>query len=368
LAAAQNSQTVLVAQEQLNRDMISLNNAQNTMNVSLEQSQQQLKAAQLALNNALNGQDTTLEVSRAQLAYQEQTMQNSQSTEAVKVSLAQLEQAQNRLKTLEQQLADTTVLAPVDGVVTVINTPVGQNATGQGNLMTIASLNPLQALVNVSESNIGKLKVGQRMKVTVPTIGKSYDGVINAIRPTLDSVTKSYGVEIRVSDPKQELLPGMFASSSLTNEGRKAIMVPADAVISQPSGNAVFIVKDGRASRVSVKVGTLTSAMIEITSGLKEGDELIVKGQELLSDKAVVQVVEPGQNQAKPNQNQNQAKPNQNQNQAKPNQNQQNQNQQNRQPANAPAQTTPPAQGTAPAQTTTPANGAGNAQGAGAGQ
>lgn len=206
------------------------------------------------------------------------------------------------------------------------------------------------------------------MKVNVPTLGKAFDGVVTVIRPTLDSVTKSYGVDIQINDPKKELLPGMFASSSLKNEGRKAIMVPADAVISQPSGNAVFIVQEGRAKKVNVKVGALTSSLFEITSGLKEGDEIVVKGQEMLSDKAAVQVVQPGQEGAAPKQQQGQGQQNGQQNgQRQQNgQNNQQNNQQNVQRQQGQTQGQTPAggqtqqqgQGQRPAQGNAPTGGA----------
>ncbi|WP_248926811.1 efflux RND transporter periplasmic adaptor subunit [Paenibacillus hamazuiensis] len=295
LATAQNSQTVQNAQENLNQSLVALTNAQNTLAVTLEQSKLSLEKDQQSLANAEALLQINQNISKATLAQSEQALQNAKSTDSLAVSKAQLEQKQVSLSNLMEQLKDGTLLSPVDGIVTAINTPIGQNAGNGSNIMTVAAVDPILATVNVSEANIGKMKVGMEMKVNVPTLGKTYDGVISAIRPTLDATTKSYGVDIKVNDPKGELLPGMFATSSMKSEGRTAIMVPADAVLSQPSGNAVFVVQDGRAKKVSVKVGTLTSSLYEIVSGLKEGDELVVKGQELLSDKAAVQVVKPGQ-------------------------------------------------------------------------
>ncbi|OXM86178.1 hypothetical protein CF651_13270 [Paenibacillus rigui] len=297
LITAQNSQTVQIAQENLNKDSITLANAQNSLAVILDANEKSLQKDQLSYSNAQSTQELALNVSKAQLAQSEQTLQSAKSTDAVTVGSAQLQQAQTNLQLLNEQLQDGVLISPVDGVVTTINTPVGQNAGTNANIVSIAALNPTQATVNISEANIGKIKVGMEMKITVPTLNKTFDGTVYTIRPTMDSVTKAYGVDIKVNDPKGELLPGMFATSSLKSEGRKAIMVPADAVLSQPSGNSVFVVSEGKAKKVSVKVGTLTSSQFEIVSGLKEGDEIVVKGQELLSDKAAVQIVQPGQQQ-----------------------------------------------------------------------
>ncbi|PZE22769.1 efflux RND transporter periplasmic adaptor subunit [Paenibacillus xerothermodurans] len=295
LTAAQNSQSVQIAQEQLNRDTTTLANAQNTLLATLETSRQTLSKDELALANAETNRQLSMNVSTAQLEQQEQALVAAKSTDAVAVSTAQFNQAQTNLRLLVEDLQHGVLSSPVDGVVTSINTPVGQNAGAQSNILSVAALERTQATVNISEANIGKIKIGMEMKVNVPTLDKTFDGVVSAIRPTMDEVTKAYGVDITVNDEQKELLPGMFATCSLKAEGRTAIMVPADAVLSQPSGNAVFVVQDGRAKRVAVKVGTLTSSLFEITSGLSEGDELVVAGQELLSDKAAVQVVQPGQ-------------------------------------------------------------------------
>ncbi|CAG7640026.1 Multidrug resistance protein MdtA [Paenibacillus solanacearum] len=367
LAAAQSSQIVQTAQEQLNRDLLTLTNAQNNLAVIMESNQQSLKKDQLSLQNTLASLETNLNVTKAQLAQTEQTLENNKNA-SMAVNEAQLSQAQNNLRVLEEQLQDGVLSSPVDGVVTAINTPIGQNAGNNGNIVSIAALDPVQATVSISEANVGKIKVGMEMKVNVPTLGKAFDGIVTVIRPTLDSVTKSYGVDIQINDPKKELLPGMFASSSLKNEGRKAIMVPADAVISQPSGNAVFIVQEGRAKKVNVKVGALTSSLFEITSGLKEGDEIVVKGQEMLSDKAAVQVVQPGQEGAAPKQQQGQGQQNGQQNgQRQQNgQNNQQNNQQNVQrqqgqtqgQTSAGGQTQQQGQGQRPAQGNAPTGGA----------
>lgn len=289
LQNAQNSQAVQIAQETLNEKLLALANAQAA---TPDKEQQQLRRDQLALSNAQAALETQMNVAKAQLEQQEAALKTAQA-----VSAAQLELARTNLRITAEQLKEGVLNSPVSGIVTAIGTPVGQNAGSQSTVATIATVEPTLVTVNVSEANIGKMKVGMPMAVKVPTLDKSFEGKIAAVRPVLDSVTKSYGVDIEVNDPKQELLPGMFAVSSLQNEGRQAIMVPADAVVSQPSGNAVFIVKDGRAQKVLVKTGTLTSAQIEIVSGLKEGDELVVRGQELLSDNVPVQVVQPSADQ-----------------------------------------------------------------------
>jgi RND family efflux transporter MFP subunit len=292
LISAQNSQTVQVAQEQLNQQIVLLANAQNT---TTDVNQKQLQQQQAALNNALTAQQANVNVSKLQLSQSEQALKNTSSTDVVSVGQAQLEQANASIHMISEQLKDGVLNSPVDGVVTAINTPIGQNAGTGSSVISIASMNPIVATVNVSEAIIGKIKVGSTMNVKIPTLNKTFDGQVYTVHPTLDVTTKSYGVDIKIADPNNELLPGMFAEASQKSEGRQTIMVPADAVLSQTSGNIVFIVDNGKAKKVTVTLGEITSTTFEITKGLNEGDQLVVKGQELLSDNVTVQIAQPGQ-------------------------------------------------------------------------
>lgn len=287
LLSAQSSQAVQVAQEALNSALVTLANSQASAAAQLELSRTQLTQSQSSQDIVKNSAEATLDQSK-------QSLITAQSSDSLQVTEAQLQQSQTRLKLLSEQLNDGVLTSPIDGIISSILVPVGQN-TGQTAVMSISTVDPVLATVNISEASIGKIKTGLSMSVKIPTLDKTFEGTVYAVHPTMDATSKSFLVDIKINDDKHEILPGMFAESSLKSEGKQSIVVPADAVLSQPSGNAVFIVKDGKASKVLVKVGVMTSSSFEITSGLKAGDEIVVKGQELLSDNVPVQVNQPGQ-------------------------------------------------------------------------
>ncbi|MDB5083305.1 MAG: hypothetical protein JWN30_191 [Bacilli bacterium] len=292
LQQAQNtpSSTVASAQASLASAQAALQQAQNTQSVLI--SQEQYNQALLAVANAQSTDQGLINQSNAQLNQSATALNTAQSTDGVNVTAAQLAQSQTSIKVLSEQLQDGTLTSPVDGIVTAVNTPVGQNAGGAGgSVVSIAQVDPILATVTVPESTIGKIQVGTSMTVNVPTLNKTFAGSVLTIHPTLDPTTKSYFLDVKVDDPGHLLLPGMFTEASLKSEGRQAILVPADAILTQTNGNAVFVVQNGRSKKVLVKLGVLTSSQYEITSGLKEGDEVVVQGQELLSDNTAVQVV-----------------------------------------------------------------------------
>jgi RND family efflux transporter MFP subunit len=290
LTSALNSQAVQIQQEALNKSLQDLANAQAA---TTDTQELQLNQTQMSLSNTIATQEINANTSKQQLSQAEQSLKNAQTSESVKISEAQLKQAETNYNNLLQQLQDATVVSPVEGVVTALGTPVGQNAAGQSVIATIAAVDPLVVSVGVSESKINQFSVGMAMVVHIPTLDKTFEGKVKQVRPTLDTTTKSYGVDITISDPLHQVLPGMFAETSLKSEGRKSIMVPADAVLNQPSGNASFIVVDGKAKKVSVTIGAVSSTTFEITKGLKEGDKLVVVGQELLSNNVAVEEVDP---------------------------------------------------------------------------
>ncbi|MGZ4112414.1 MAG: efflux RND transporter periplasmic adaptor subunit [Tumebacillaceae bacterium] len=286
LTNALNSQSVQIAQQAYNQALLNLASAQSSS--ALDVQTQQYYQAQLALANAQAASQGTSNTVQAQLAQSAQSLTTAQSTDSLKVSEASYNQAMNNLKVLTEQLQDGTLVAPTDGLVTAISAPVGQMSSG--TILSVAT-DPMLATVNVPESIVSKLKVGTPMDVTVQTLGKTFTGKVYAIHPGLDATTKSYPVDVQVDDPNHELLPGMFAQASLKSTGRQGIMVPADTVQSEASGNYVYVETNNRVHKVQVQLGVVTSSQFEITSGLKEGDKIVVKGEELLSDNLPVQVV-----------------------------------------------------------------------------
>lgn len=275
-----------------------LDNAQNNppktqgQGASIAQLQGSLQQAQAQLAAAQNSQ--VVQVAQKQYEQAQQAYQSALSTSGISVSQAQLQQAQTSVQVINEQIQDGTLTSPVDGIVTAINTPAGQMSGGQASILTIASPD-MEATVNVPESNIGKISNGANMTITIPTLGKTFTGTVKDVHPTLDPTTKSYGVDISVSDPNHQLLPGMFAEASLSSDGKQGLTVPADAVLNDVGGNSVFVVQNGKAKKVSIQLGDMTSTQYEVTQGLQKDDQVVIQGQDLLSNGVRVQIVQPGQ-------------------------------------------------------------------------
>ena len=132
---------------------------------------------------------------------------------------------------------------------------------------------------------MSSITIGMPMEVSVPAVSEILPGVVSAVHPLPDGTNKKYSIEITLQKGKVTLLPSMRAEAHAVTQGTKGIVVPSDSVLTTQSGAlSVFVLKAGIAHSVIVKVGTMTGSVYEITSGLSVDDQLIVKGQNLVSE------------------------------------------------------------------------------------
>lgn len=212
----------------------------------------------------------------------------------------QLEVTEQNVKFLEE---NNLLLAPFDGVITGKFFENGEMYSGAPNtqagkaaIVTLQQISVLKASISVSEKYYSTLTVGTPVKIVSDVFkGEVFQGAISNIYPTINPVTRSFVVEIKIPNQQLELRPGMFSRVSIKLDETEALVVPAIAVIQQEGTNNrhVFIHRNGKAEKVAVKVGQRFDENIEIVSDeIKAGDQLIVAGQAILMDNSKVKVIE----------------------------------------------------------------------------
>lgn len=221
-----------------------------------------------------------------------------------KLNLEQARQQMNQtnatLSSAQENLADYSVAAPMDGLVGEINIESGEMVSSQTNAAVIVSIDTVKVEASIPESIVNELRPGSVVSVTIDSLNKSVEGTLTTIAPKADSDTMGYPVEISVANPSGEIKPGMTAKIELITGNLKNIFaLPMDAVIEQDGQHIVYIVENNQAKEVSVKTGVTNDTLIEITDGLKEGQSIIVEGNRLLSDGQQVRVVKTQDGDAK---------------------------------------------------------------------
>jgi RND family efflux transporter MFP subunit len=297
-SVANDNATVTKDQAALDAAQVALNAAQASSqsaqdSKSVQTAQAQVDQAKAALEASTSAGDSSVAAAKAQENQAQTTYQTLLNNPQLQVNQAQIQSAQSGVQVIQAQINNGQVVAPVGGYVTAVNAQVGQAVGPQGGFITIASMSPLQATVSVPEDSIGKMKTGLGMSVYVPATEETLAGTVSAVHPAPDPTSKQYSVDITLTPGKQQLLPGMQVEAHLLNSNQKGIVVPADSIVTMQSGSyAVYVVQNGKAKEVMVHVGAMTGSVYQITSGLNVGDQVVVKGQNLISDGDSVKIVQ----------------------------------------------------------------------------
>jgi len=251
---------------------------------AVQTAQAQVSQAQSAVDAAHTTSGNSIATAQASVAQSQTNDQTLMNNPQIQVGASQVQAAQAGMKVYQAQINNGQLIAPVGGYVTAVNAEVGQSVGPGTGFITIDSMDPLLASVDVPVNYIGKMQVGQSMSVLVPSTQETLEGTISAVLPAPDPTSKKYSINITLKPGKQQVLPGMPVEAFAQNSGKQGVVIPADCVISMQSGAiSVFVVENGKAVQRAVKVGNMTGSLYEITSGLQPGDTVVTQGQNLLS-------------------------------------------------------------------------------------
>ncbi|MDR2682319.1 MAG: efflux RND transporter periplasmic adaptor subunit [Dysgonamonadaceae bacterium] len=199
------------------------------------------------------------------------------------------------LKASMKNVQDNTQLrSPINGIVTARNYDDG-NVFAQLPILTVQQLNPLKAIINVSEANFSRVKTGMPVDFRFDVYGdEPFTGKVSLIYPTIDAASHTFGVEVAIHNSSLKIRPGMFARVSLKLGSRENIIIPDAAVQKQSGSNDkyVYTVENGVARYHKVELGQRLGDRYEILSGLTAGQEVIVAGHARLIDGTEVEVIQ----------------------------------------------------------------------------
>jgi RND family efflux transporter MFP subunit len=193
------------------------------------------------------------------------------------------------------------VVAPFDGVVTRRNIDVGDlvnagnGGTGQA-LFAVAQVDPLRLYVYVPQVYAHQIKVGGEVTVTLAErVGEQYRGTVARTARAIDTATRTMQVEIRVPNPGNALITGSYVQVTLPiNADAQALVVPTNVLLFRPDGTRVALVDvGGKVHLRTVKLGTDFGSSVEVLSGLKASDRVILNPADSLADGDVVTLPEP---------------------------------------------------------------------------
>ncbi len=272
-------------------------------NANLEQARAELKDATLTYNRnkrlVANGAISHVEYENSEIRFNRAKAVVDSAEATIKVNSAALKSA-----TVAEDYA--IIRSPFDAVVLTKNadigdivTPLGAAANAKAAVVTIADMTSLEVEADVSESNLSLIKSGQPCQIQLDALPESrFNGVVKTIVPTADRSKASIMVKVAFIDNDPRILPEMSAKVAFLSrpvkpeEMKSRTALDRNAVINRSNKNVAFLVKGDEVVETTVSVGEQFGDMIEVLSGLKSGDKVVLKPLDKLKNGSKIKVAE----------------------------------------------------------------------------
>jgi HlyD family secretion protein len=292
LEAGTRSEDIRQAEEAVKQAQSRYDNAKTT-----RERMDALYSRQIISKKDFDNADTECAVCEAQLsANQEKLKQLKEGArrEVREGSRAKLKEMEAILAQEQIRLQNTQILAPFAGEIVRRNVDSGALVSPSTPVVTLIHLETLKAVANVLEKDVGLIKPGMKAKILTEAYpGKPFEGTVVRINKALDLATRTLQAEINIPNPGHLLKPGMFAKIEMVlKENPNALAVPKDAVLKEDGKEFVFTVEGNQAFRKPVVTGIEQERLIEIVEGVKDGDKIVVRGQESLKDRSTIRIIE----------------------------------------------------------------------------
>ena len=198
-----------------------------------------------------------------------------------------LAQRKSELALARQQLKDTAVVAPLDGVVQEKRTSVGEYLAAGAPVVNVVRMDPLRLRAEIPERESRTVRTGQDVRVTVEGDTNVYVGKITRLSPVIAERNRMLIVEADVRN-NGTLRPGSFARAEIvTNDAKMAVTVPNSAIVTFAGIEKVIVVQNGKALERPITTGRRNADFTEIVAGINVGEKVIVDPGNLQSGQAV---------------------------------------------------------------------------------
>jgi membrane fusion protein (multidrug efflux system) len=212
---------------------------------------------------------------------------------------AQVRQMEVALQQAETNLAYSYIRAPFSGYIAERNLDPGAYVSGSTaststmsrGILSLQNIDTVRTMIEVVEKDVPLVKIGQKAETRADAYpDRVFAGEVTRVVQALSRETRTMTVEVDLPNPNHQLKGGMFARVEvIVGHHLQAVQIPIDAVTRLEENQFVYVVRDGKAYRVPVQVGSRVGNRIEITKGLTGTEEVILSGKDLVHDGMPVQ-------------------------------------------------------------------------------
>lgn len=303
--------TISAAITALETAIQNFNDAKLTYDSYVSSAEETLKQAQVALEDAILAAENSLSTARTagdkELASAEASVTSAKESwdvaeselaklkaparrEDINLEQSKVKQAQASLDLVVKQLEDSLIKSPIDGKVTDIEYEVGEQVSQSMAVISLLAQNSFEIEVDISESDIAKIKVGNEAEITLDAFGedKVFAGIVSFIEPaeTVIQDVIYYKVKIEFKDQPEmidEIKSGMTANISITSNIKKGVLVvPSRAILEKDGRKYIRVWVKGKVQEHEAEVGLRgDGGYVEIFNDVKEGDEVVTYSKEM---------------------------------------------------------------------------------------
>ena len=212
--------------------------------------------------------------------------QNATAPAELERAEAAARSANAALSLLQLQIARSVVRAPFSGAVGQRFVSVGDYVTTASRLLTLQTVDPQRAVIEVPERHAANLRPGQTVEFSVAAQPqRKFAARVDFIDPVVESTNRTITVKGLAANQDRILRPGMFIEARLaTSVRQQAVVIPEDAVQPLRTSNVAWVVDKGKASRRVVQLGVRSQGFVEVLSGVKAGELVVVGGLERMNE------------------------------------------------------------------------------------
>ena len=254
-----------------------------------KRSEAALKQAEANLANA------KAEYKRKNTLYQEELITRQQFddiTTKIALAEAEMDRAKATLSISKEKLTRTKVYSPLNGAVKEKRVSVGDYVRNGTPLLQLITINPLKLNFTISEKDAASIKIGQEVAFSVDSYAdKQFKGRVSLLYPNVEEKTRTLQAEALVPNADHLLKPGYFARTLIyTAAPREVVLAPITALLYDNAVIRIFVVDGDKARERVIKIGGKYGEFVEVLEGLKEMEQIVVIGQNNLSEGVKVNV------------------------------------------------------------------------------
>ena len=201
------------------------------------------------------------------------------------------ESLENQLETLMTQMDKMTIEAPFSGTIEQVPVKNGEVVQPGQPVAFLVSNNSMYIATEVSESYIGKFKVGDEVEVNFPALNETFTSKISAVGNVINPASRTFTVEVRLPNVREYLKTNLVAIVKLVDYASDdAVVIPSRIIQEDLEGNFIYTVQNNQAKKVHVQLGYSYDNRTEVLSGLAGGESIIDKGNRTVAEGTVVDI------------------------------------------------------------------------------